>query len=496
MGTTNSKFSFRVEDLGSHSAFGTVLESWCTSRTLWPNSSLASTPGTDGKFTGTASCPKREKGRLVRKTKELICSGKRWKDAVVDESFAGLTVLFSPDSEDDIELDICFVHGLLGNSMDTFSKLDKSDKQSQRVVVWPRDILPAALQNRARIMTFDYNSNVFDKTSLSDNPNKWARDLLVELEKARDYSMKDNRPLLFVAHSLGGLVVRFAAAELHNNANKYNTLCIRDCGFLFLATPHLGSTQADWGPLALVPAETFLGKRARKILTGLSTNLNGALRTNLDHWSNIIAAYAPPIRCFAEGSKTYVVNLRLKKISRTIVTETSAGFHHHRAEIIPGTDHHSICKVRNRTERHFQSYILSAITRIKYELLRQPDPGARSGPASSHGPIIPQTSVIQSGPTRQYPPPSTQLLPVPRGQVLHQLIPGSQAAVSHPQVPLVPLSINFCFLGNPEHAPMVPFLFSRTKMKIYPILMDTPSIAGGVEPDNIPPEKVVDPANI
>jgi hypothetical protein len=60
-----------------------------------------------------------------------------------------------------------------------------------------------------------------------------------------------HRPLIFVVHSLGGLVVK--TALLHaNEARTQSTTHISAVvdsthGMLFMGTPHRGSEQAQWG---------------------------------------------------------------------------------------------------------------------------------------------------------------------------------------------------------------------------------------------------------
>ncbi len=51
--------------------------------------------------------------------------------------------------------------------------------------MWPRDILPQVEELRqARIMTYDYNSKLFDRNA-GTAPDTWARALLRLLEEVR-----------------------------------------------------------------------------------------------------------------------------------------------------------------------------------------------------------------------------------------------------------------------------------------------------------------------
>lgn len=79
------------------------------------------------------------------------------------------------------------------------------------------------------------------------------------------------RPLIIVAHSLGGLVTKQALLKSRNNPeahlqNMYNMTA----GIIFMGTPHTGSWIADW---AKIPADV-LG-----ILKSSNTSLLRVLRT-------------------------------------------------------------------------------------------------------------------------------------------------------------------------------------------------------------------------
>jgi succinyl-CoA synthetase beta subunit len=94
--------------------------------------------------------------------------------------------------------------------------------------MWLRDFLPCIEKFRdCRIMTFGYASGIKDSNNKEDL-DSWARTLLHQLERNREMCstvrklasadllealwlialQTEHRPMLFVAYSLGGLVVR------------------------------------------------------------------------------------------------------------------------------------------------------------------------------------------------------------------------------------------------------------------------------------------------
>jgi surfactin synthase thioesterase subunit len=89
------------------------------------------------------------------------------------------------------------VHGLGGHWDKTWS--DSNGKN------WLRDFLPEEFPN-ARIMAFGYDSKMFFSSSVTDIEDV-ACTLLNRLDGERDKRHK-NRPIVFIAHSLGGIVVK------------------------------------------------------------------------------------------------------------------------------------------------------------------------------------------------------------------------------------------------------------------------------------------------
>ncbi|KAJ5726648.1 uncharacterized protein N7483_008005 [Penicillium malachiteum] len=134
----------------------------------------------------------------------------------------GLSTFSSPD---DAKFDIVFVHGLRGNREKTWTKGG---------ILWPRDLLAPELPD-SRIMSFGYDSAIIhsDTTEVTQGSlTNVARSLCGSLTTVRSTPETANRPILLVAHSLGGL------------------------GIVLLGTPFGGSVLAKWGDLIRKVFET------------------------------------------------------------------------------------------------------------------------------------------------------------------------------------------------------------------------------------------------
>lgn len=144
-------------------------------------------------------------------------------------------------------VDICFIHGLTGDRDKTWTAVGGSTP-------WPQILLPPKLN--ARILMYGYDAHVTRKSVASSNRLiNHAQNLLGDLTANRCLSDASSRPVIFVAHSLGGLVCKKAILLSQNAAEpESRALFDRLEGIVFMGTPHKGAWMADW---AKIPASVF-----------------------------------------------------------------------------------------------------------------------------------------------------------------------------------------------------------------------------------------------
>lgn len=121
------------------------------------------------------------------------------KPAVVKH---GIHVLVDKDPEGLDIVDIVAIHGLNGHYVNTWTARPGEGSQ----VNWLQDLLPKQVPN-ARIMSFSYNSTVQFSKSTSD-VFTFADQLLEQLYSARSEGRQETRRLVFICHSLGGIVFK------------------------------------------------------------------------------------------------------------------------------------------------------------------------------------------------------------------------------------------------------------------------------------------------
>jgi hypothetical protein len=133
--------------------------------------------------------------------------------------------------------------------------------------LWIRDFLPTQLP-KARIFLFGYNSNPAFKSG-NQGVYEQANNLLVKLSLERDEA--PNRPLIFICHSLGGLVVKRAMVQAQQG-QKFQPLLRSVYGLVFFGTPHRGGNNAVVGRMVASIARAVLGNPTNSYIEALQQN--------------------------------------------------------------------------------------------------------------------------------------------------------------------------------------------------------------------------------
>ncbi|GAW10696.1 hypothetical protein ANO14919_000310 [Xylariales sp. No.14919] len=166
-------------------------------------------------------------------------------------------------------------------------------------IYWPADLLPLAVP-RAKIWTYGYNADISGGFFRSNNQNsilEHGNDLMVKVERA----LRDELPIIFVAHSVGGLVVKVAINDMHSSIDpRYQRLSHRIWAAVFCGCPHRGSDAAAWGKLASnLVAMTLMDTNSR-LLSDLQVDSRTLSRIQADFKR---ALHRTPLRIhsFQEG---------------------------------------------------------------------------------------------------------------------------------------------------------------------------------------------------
>ena len=207
--------------------------------------------------------------------------------------------MFYEDSAE-ASVDIVFVHGLTGSAYNTWLYKDKSIK-----VHWPSELLKQDLPD-ARIMSFGYDADIVNLWNpKSHSPlTGHAEDMVGALVRKRERTNTEDRKILFVGHSLGGLVIEHALSHSRKSVEKFLRK-IEQCtvGIVFIGVPHCGADLGAWesfgtqlANIVKRPNQDLLGvlKPGSEMLHVVENDFHKILRLRKDEESEI------SITCFYE----------------------------------------------------------------------------------------------------------------------------------------------------------------------------------------------------
>ncbi|PVF99568.1 hypothetical protein CPB86DRAFT_290098, partial [Serendipita vermifera] len=134
-------------------------------------------------------------------------------------------------------VDIVAIHGLDGHR--------EMSWMAANGTMWLKDLLPLDIPN-ARILTYGYDSDArrFTHTS-TQSIFRHAETFVEDLTLAR--SANPERPIIFVAHSLGGIILKKALALCNgsNHRRDCKSIKVSTYAILFFGTPHSGANSVN-----------------------------------------------------------------------------------------------------------------------------------------------------------------------------------------------------------------------------------------------------------
>ncbi|VDM54077.1 unnamed protein product [Angiostrongylus costaricensis] len=249
--------------------------------------------------------------------------------------------LFLPDKEPVV--DIILIHGLCGSVAYTWRQKDHSSNVVSDC--WPKDWLHLDISDPMRILGFDYPSYIMQFTGAMESLQVRADRFKHQLEAAG----VGKRPVIFICHSMGGLLAKRLLLDLPGLAKK-------TVGLLFIATPHRGSPIASWGYSILHPTadvlflleENPVNKKLNEDFSTISGNIPVIVSMVETKESDLIGA----IITFYVVTQTYTNCRRLCTAKGIIVPTQSAvyekGAVYHIEEV-----HHNVCKPSERTSASY-----------------------------------------------------------------------------------------------------------------------------------------------
>jgi hypothetical protein len=179
--------------------------------------------------------------------------------------------------------DVVFVHGLTGDPVDTWSSESTFETEGPYWPKWLATDLP-----HLNYYTLGYPASLFAQWAKKEmNLYQRAKNVL---ETLAGYEF-GNRPLVFICHSLGGLLVKqILRTALESTDEAWHKVANNCCGVLFISTPHSGSSLAN---LLKAFSGCFSSSHVDKLLEDTSDldELNASFRTFCQNRTVHVTAY-------------------------------------------------------------------------------------------------------------------------------------------------------------------------------------------------------------
>ena len=161
-------------------------------------------------------------------------------------------------------------------------------------ILWLRDLLPDSL-DVARVLAFGYNANVtsFYGLGSADRIQQHAQTLVADIQADRSLEGCSKRPLIFVCHGLGGILVKKALAYSSTRTSKHvehlYSIFVSTYGILFFGTPHHGTDAGEW--MASSARETHVSSLERSQLLSAIQKDSETLQAITDQFSSLMKQF-------------------------------------------------------------------------------------------------------------------------------------------------------------------------------------------------------------
>ncbi|KAH7091508.1 hypothetical protein FB567DRAFT_490488 [Paraphoma chrysanthemicola] len=269
------------------------------------------------------------------------------------------------DSDEAVGVDIVAIHGLNGDAFTTW--------QHENGTIWLRDLLPNTFPG-SRVFTYGYPSELFWSSSVA-TLRDYSRNLLTAIAAV---SEGKQRPIIFVCHSLGGLVCKqvgsskesrergsdFAKALVlaHEDDHLHGDILSATSGIIFFGTPHRGSKGADIGKIVGRVVNVCLRASTAGVAGSVRDDLLATLKSNSKALSDLAISSRNRLRNLE--IVTFHETETMPGLSELVVDQHSAIMEVPGEDIIPlFANHRTMCRFEGANDNGY-SYTVQAIKRL------------------------------------------------------------------------------------------------------------------------------------
>uniref|UniRef100_A0AAX7TK62 Protein SERAC1 n=1 Tax=Astatotilapia calliptera TaxID=8154 RepID=A0AAX7TK62_ASTCA len=157
-------------------------------------------------------------------------------------------------SNQPIKADVLFIHGILGAAFKTWRQKDRNALEEEEAAkreddyteCWPKSWLAADCPN-LRVLSVEYDSHLSDWMAQcpAENQRMSLAYRSQELLKKLKLAGVGERPVVWVAHSMGGLLVKKMLLDALQDPDMHGLLQ-NTKGIMFYSVPHYGTFMAEY----------------------------------------------------------------------------------------------------------------------------------------------------------------------------------------------------------------------------------------------------------
>ncbi|KAK3987982.1 hypothetical protein QBC44DRAFT_111760 [Cladorrhinum sp. PSN332] len=240
-------------------------------------------------------------------------------------------------------------------SINPESRTAEASESTPRSVYWPKDLL--VKDNRfaqVRILAYGYDSHITQAYRSTNQNNFFAHARLLFHNLQRETPA--GRPLVFVAHSLGGLLVKEVLRRSDaSNEPEFKSIVLSTRGVIFLGTPHRGSSEmADLGQIVRNVASSVLRMDTNEPLLRVLGTDSPELELGRDSFTELWERYGFRVKTFQEAYG--ISGVKVGPLNAKVVPDISSKLDNPKehAETI-SANHMDMCKFYSKTDPGFRA---------------------------------------------------------------------------------------------------------------------------------------------
>ncbi|KAI5844030.1 hypothetical protein DFP73DRAFT_551346 [Morchella snyderi] len=172
--------------------------------------------------------------RIKSEASYFMIPGLSADGVMIDRNFYHLTPLNRPEGGDNM-IDVIAVAGLEGHAMESWGNTKSGE-------MWLQNHLPKDIKN-IRILTYGYNSDLIGDT-MEDTILDLRSNLFTHLLDARNTAQEKRRPIIFIGHGFGGILILQTLLE-SKSRKIYEHILNSTRALFFFGVPHQGFRTSE-----------------------------------------------------------------------------------------------------------------------------------------------------------------------------------------------------------------------------------------------------------